>query len=257
MLNKSHIFKYFFIREIKNDYLANLLGLTWLFIQPIVLLLMYWFVFEKIFNARIPEELNLEFIVYLAVGFWPWLAFSESVVKSISSVMKNSELIGKNKIDFKILVLASVSATFLVNSISYFVILTILSFFYDFLSLEKILLLFIPLFLLYFFAVSIGLFLSATQVFVKDTLQVITTFMTLLFFSTPIIYSELLIPEKYINYLKYNPLYTPITFIHNIFINQELLPWQSIAYLAVVIVVLIFISVRYFDKLSVHFEEYK
>lgn len=257
MIRQRHIFKYFFIREVKSDYLANLLGLSWLFVQPVVLLLMYWFVFEKIFQARIPEKLNLDFIVYLAIGFWPWLAFSESIVKSIPAVMKNSELIGKNKIDFKIPVLASISATFLVNCLSFFLVLFLLTLYYDFLSIEKVVLLFIPLFQLYVLSLAIGLILSATQVFVKDTLQVVGTLITLLFYFTPIIYSELAIPEQYINYLKYNPLYTPFSFIHNIFIVQELLPWRQMIYLSLFIILFLVISIKYFNRLSAHFEDYK
>ena len=253
----STVLRYYFIRELKEKYLGNLTGILWVFIQPIILLLVYWFVFQKIFQTRITEDLPVEFIVYLAIGFWPWIAFSESVTNSISSVKNNSDLIGKNNIDFKIPVLASISASFCINILGYIFVLIILSIYFDYFSLPSLGLLVIPVLQLYFLAIALGLFLSATQVFIKDTLQIMTTFMTLWFFLTPIIYSESLIPEKYLPYIQMNPLFTPISFIHKAIVTHEELPWQNMGYLSMAILIFFIFSIKYFNKLSIHFEDYK
>lgn len=255
--NDKKLFKYYFIREIKEKYIGNILGAAWLFIQPIMLLFVYWFVFTKIFNTRIPESLHVGFIVYLAIGLWPWLAFSESLIQSITSVSKNSDLIGKNKLDFKIPVIASITATFFINIISYVVVLFCLSIFYDYLNITSMLLLIIPIIILYILAISLGLIFSATQIFIKDTLPLITTFMLFWFFATPIIYSETMIPEKYLSYMKLNPLYTPISFIHKSVLSSGPLPWFDIITLLVIVMVLFYASIKYFNKLSAHFDEFK
>jgi len=118
-----NIFLYYLKRELKEKYIGNITGILWIIIQPVVLLATYWFVFEKIFHARISEDIDVDFIVYLALGFWPWLAFSESVMNSITGVENNSELIGKNKLDFKIPVIASITANFVLNVIGYVLVL--------------------------------------------------------------------------------------------------------------------------------------
>jgi len=79
------MFTYFLKREITDRYLGNVMGLAWVFIQPLITLVIYSFVFENIFKARIPEAAHLGFAVYLAIGFWPWTAFSESLLRSITS----------------------------------------------------------------------------------------------------------------------------------------------------------------------------
>jgi ABC-type polysaccharide/polyol phosphate export permease len=251
------IFKLYLIRELREKYLGNITGILWVFIQPVILLLMYWFVFEKIFQAKVSQDISVEFIVYLAIGLWPWLAFSESVVNAILGVKNNSDLIGKNSIDFKIPVIASITASYFINILGYIFVLIILSINFDYLKISSVSLLVIPIIQLYVFAIALGLFLSATQIFIKDTLQVMTTLMTLWFFLTPIIYSESLIPVQYLPYVQLNPLFTPISFIHKAVITHEALPWSGMAYLSLIIIILFVISIKYFNKLSVHFEDYK
>jgi len=251
-----NLFKYYFFREIREKYLSNITGLTWVFIQPILLLAIYWFVFEKVFHSSSPESKEVGFIVYLAIVFWPWQAFSESVIYSITSVSKSSSLIGKNNIDFRIPVLASITATFFLNITGYVLVLILLSIFKGVVDLTTFLLILIPIIQIYLFTLAIGFILSATQIFIKDTLQIMTTLMTMWFFMTPVIYSETLIPEGFKSFIKLNPLYTPISFIHNAVLSPETLPWKDMFYLYLITIILLYVSIKYFKKLSVYFEDF-
>jgi ABC-type polysaccharide/polyol phosphate export permease len=82
-------------RQIRQDYLDNITGFAWLILQPLILLAVYAFVFSTIFKARIPEAGDIGFVPYLAIAFWPWIAFSEAVLKANSSITANAALIGK------------------------------------------------------------------------------------------------------------------------------------------------------------------
>lgn len=252
------MFYYFFKREIRDKYLGNLTGLSWVFIQPIITLLIYWFVFDKIFHARFSkDQQDVGFIVYLAVGFWPWMAFSESILRSLTAVSDKTDLIGKIKIDFKIPVIASITATFSLNLLGYIVVLLSLALFNDNFNYASLPLVFFPVLQMYCFALALGLILSSFQIFVKDTQQFITTIMTLWFFMTPIIYSESYLPEKYRSIIQINPIYTPITFIHKAIITNETLPWVSLMVLSLITIALLYIAIITFDKLSKNFEDFK
>ena len=65
-------------RQVRQDYLENLTGFAWLVLQPLLLLAVYAFVFSAIFKSRIPDS-TVGFVPYLAVAFWPWTAFSDSM----------------------------------------------------------------------------------------------------------------------------------------------------------------------------------
>jgi lipopolysaccharide transport system permease protein len=209
-----------------------------------------------IFKQRVPEAQEIGFIVYLAIGFWPWLAFSDSILKSISVLEENNDLLGKVDIDYKIPVIAAVSSSFVLNLFGYIIVLIGLIVFADSFHYESIPLVLFPILLLYILAVVLGLFLSATQVFVKDVQQFVTTLITLWFFLTPILYSESILPEKYKVFLKFNPLYTPISFIHKALITNQSLPWFELGILLLAAFILLYLAIVYFNKLSNHFVDF-
>jgi lipopolysaccharide transport system permease protein len=250
------MFIYFFKREINEKYLGNLTGFSWVFIQPIITLLIYYVVFDQIFGARYADSEDISFIVYLAIGFWPWLAFSESVLRSITGVTDKKDLIGKVNIDFKVSVIATISASFLLNCIGYIIILSLIIIFNAHIDFSALPLIIIPLIQLYLLSIALGLLLSSINVFIRDTLQFMTTMMTLWFFMTPIIYSVSILPEKYKIIIQLNPIYIPIAFIQNAVVNNQIRDWLSMCYMSIIILMLLYISIKVFDKLSTSFEDF-
>ena len=200
------MFWYFFKREIYENYKNNITGLSWVFIQPILLLIIYTFVFEVIFKAKVPEASSVGFTVYLAIGLWPWLAFSESLLKSITVIDEKKDLVGKINIDFKLIVVASISATYFLNIIGYIIVLTVLILIGKEFNYFNLIILTIPIIQLYILSLALGLFLSSIQVFIKDIKNFAGTFIMIWFYFTPIIYSKTIVPNQYLDYLNFNPI---------------------------------------------------
>jgi len=250
------MFAYFLRREINNRYIGNSSVVFWIFFQPLLTLLIYNFVFSYIFKARIPDMLDGTFIAYLAIGLWPWMAFSESVIRSISCVTERKDLLGKVKIDLRVIVLANITATFILHFIGYVFVIILLIAFGKISAEFNLLLLLIPLTILYLLAIMFGLFFSALQVFYKDLQQIMSTLMTLWFFSTPIIYAISAIPVKYHAIMSWNPLFGLINFIHNIVFKFSDLDWMSLLKLLTVILILMFIGNIYFKKLAPQFDDF-
>jgi len=257
IFNNIQLLSYFFKRELKGKYLGNITGMSWAYIQPVITLLIYWFVFGVVFKQRVHENPNIEFIVYLAIGFWPWVTFSEAVLKSIKVIEESSDLLGKVNMDFKTPVLASVSATFVINLIGYIAVLVILFLFAGEFNHKGILLLIFPIVTLYIFALSLAFIFSSIQIFIKDTNQIVGTVMTLWFFLTPILYSESILPEKYQYYIQFNPLYIPISFIHKAILTQGDLPWLGLFTLSMVFMFMLYLSIKLFNKLAKSFVDFK
>lgn len=250
------MFTYFLKREITDRYLGNVMGLAWVFIQPLITLVIYSFVFENIFKARIPEAAHLGFAVYLAIGFWPWTAFSESLLRSITSLVDKKDLIGKVKIDLRLPVAATVTATFLLHMLGYAAVLVALALWGKPLHFEMLPVILPALLVLYVLALGFAFLLSATQVYLKDTQQIMASLMMLWFFATPVIYSKSLLPESVRQWLFLNPVYPPIDFIHQALLFGTDLPWLALLGTAVFAGVLLLVSVRAFDRLSARFEDF-
>jgi lipopolysaccharide transport system permease protein len=252
----NNFFRQLVSRAIRTEYLENLTGFAWLFIQPLLLLAVYAFVFGTIFKARIPDASGIGFVPYLAVAFWPWTAFSESVLRASGSVSSNAALIGKVAIPAELIPLSTVTATFLMHMAGYLGVLIVLQLLGTPIQWAGIVAAVPLLLLLFLFACALALWLSALQVFVRDVAQILPPLMTFWFFTTPILYSPSLLPPSFAEVMKFNPM---SWFVGRL--RDALLPGGqgfSMADLVVPVVTLLmlWLGFRFFRRVSAHFEDF-
>lgn len=192
-------------REITERYLGSMAGAVWGLFHPILLLATYAFVFTHIIPARIPDA-EFGFVPYLALAFWPWLAFAESLQRGATAITDHAALIDKVPVPMTTLVLSRVLATFAIHSAGYTLVLAILTI--SGTSLSGWGVVWVPLYLLLLAVFSFGLTLMAAafQVFVRDLAQILAALLTVWFFCTPIIYSPALIPAQYHGLFAFNPM---------------------------------------------------
>lgn len=250
------MFKFFLKKEVTDRYLGNSSAIVWIIFHPLITLLIYNLVFGVLFKARVPDLPANTFITYLAVGLWPWMAFSESVLNSINAVVNRKDLLGKVKIDLRHVVTAGTTANFVLHGIGFLAILILLAIM-DRLTLgANLLLLFVPLFVLYVLAIALSLLFAAFYVFYRDLKQIISALLPLLFFCTPIIYSWTLIPESAQPYFSINPLLPIFNFIHDVTFGLNELAWLSLFKIFVLSVMLLFLSNWFFKKLAPRFDDF-
>lgn len=243
-------------REIKTRFLESFSGVAWLLLQPLLLLAIYSFVFVVIFKARVPEADTTGFVPFLAVAFWPWVAFSESVLRSVSAITENAELIGKVALPSEVFPAATISATFVMHMTGYLAVLAVLALTgtdIHWLMLIPALLL---LCLVYLFALSLGLFLSSLNVFIRDFEHVMPPLMTLWFFSTPILYSIALIPERLQQYLYINPFVYFVKTLREMLLFGTWRPGFDDLAAVVTVSLISFLALRFFRRLSPRFEDF-
>ena len=244
------------IRQIRQDYLDNITGFAWLILQPLILLAVYAFVFSTIFKARIPEAGDIGFVPYLAIAFWPWIAFSEAVLKANSSITANAALIGKVAFATEQIPLATVTATFLMHLIGFLAVLIILQFMGT--SIQWVLLpLAIPVILfMWLFACAIALYTSAIQVFVRDLAQILPPLMTFWFFTTPILYSASYLPAAIQGVAQWNPMAWFVARLRELLLFGEINFGLAALLMVVFVTVFLWSSLRFFRRFSGHFEDF-
>lgn len=250
------MFTFFLRKEISDRYLGNSSALLWIIVHPVISLLIYNLVFGIIFKARVPELPENAFVTYLAIGLWPWMAFSESILDAITAVVSRKDLLGKVKIDLRQVVLAGTTANFVLHGIGFIAILLLLILLGKLPASFDLLLLIIPIFLLFILAAGLSLLFSALYVFYRDLKQIISALLPLMFFCTPIIYAWSLIPDELKIYFSLNPILPVINFIHGVVFNLNELNWLAIFYIFVFAVLLLFLANKFFQKLAPRFDDF-
>ncbi len=203
-------------REIAARYQGSYLGILWSFVTPLVMLVVYTFVFSVIFKARWGNALSdtdeVGFALTLFTGLIAFNIFSECVNRAPGLIVTQPNYVKKVVFPLEILPV-SVMGSALVNSLFGMLVLLVallvqqgrLSWTLVFLPL-----MYLPLILL---GLGLGWFLASLGVFLRDVGQFIGVVVQILFFLTPIFYPISAIPDRFQFVLYLNPL----TFIVNHF----------------------------------------
>ena len=252
----DNFFRQLVSRAIRTDYLENLTGFAWLVIQPLLLLAVYSFVFTTIFKARVPDSGGIGFVPYLAIAFWPWTAFSESVLRASNSVSANAALIGKVAIPSEMIPLSTVTATFMMHMAGYLAVLLVIQLLGTPVFWPGLLLALPLLFLMFLFAAGLALLISALQVFIRDVAQILPPLMTFWFFTTPILYSSSVLPDKFALAMKFNPMTWYVERLRDFLLYRDFtLSWYDLAVPLFTLLVL-WAGLRLFRRISPHFEDF-
>jgi teichoic acid transport system permease protein len=104
--------------DFKNRYSGSYLGRLWAFTQPVVTVLLYWFVFGYIMMPDKKELLTsgveAPYVLWLTAGLVPWFYFSEAISNGTTSLLEYSYLVKKVVFNINIIpIVKTVAALFL------------------------------------------------------------------------------------------------------------------------------------------------
>ena len=217
-------------RDISMRYRGSIIGLAWSFINPILMLLVYTFVFSVVFKARwntSGNESKADFAIILFSGLIVFNLFSEIVSRAPMLITSNVNYVKKVVFPLEILPWVALGSALFHALISLLVLLFIqfiLKFSLPWTSI------FFPLALLPLVFASVGFawFLSALGVFVRDVGQITGIFITILMFMSAVFYPVSALPEQYQGILRLNPLVLIINESRKSLVLGELPDWISI-----------------------------
>jgi len=242
-------------RELKARYRGSVLGFAWSFINPLLLLLIYSFVFTKIMPNETPDV--KPYAVFMFCGILPWNWFATSLSDAAGSLIAGGNLIKKVLFPAEVLPLVSV----LTNMVHFFLGLPILVLFLLFSGHYPP-----PSDLIWFpvavlveliFTSALALILSALAVHFRDIRDILANILMLWFFATPIIY-----PWFQPNVQRFKWLFNLNPFTHLAVSYQEILffsgpfgHWKWLLALGAVSVLLFLAGYWLFDRLRDSFAE--
>ncbi len=179
-------------RELKARYRGSVLGFFWSFINPLLLLLVYTFVFA--FVLKNTTQGVQPYPLFLFCGLLPWTWFSSSLLESSNVLISGGNLIKKVLFPAEVLPIVTVLA----NMVHFLLALPILAVFliwaHTIMGYQGALtfgeMIWLPIVIVVQLVLTLGLALiiSALTVHFRDIKDILANLMTFWFFATPIIY---------------------------------------------------------------------
>ena len=220
--------------DIKKKFAGSYFGVVWAFVQPVITVLLYWFVFEKGLNSKATDlrtGIEIPFVLWLTAGLVPWFYFQEALNGGTGVLVEYSYLVKKVVFQIDMLpVVKMISALFTH---------------------------------LFFVAFTIVLFICMGYMPDWYALQVVYYSFCMILFATGLVYATsavtvfLQIPGWAITVLKLNPMYYIVSGYRNALINHIGF-WEDMGltvYFWVVTAVILFLGTTVFKRLRPHFAD--
>lgn len=194
-------------REVLGRYKGSYFGVLWSFFNPLLMLIVYTFVFGIVFKARWggEESSNGEFALVLFAGLIFFNLFAECINRAPSLILSNPNYVKKVIYPLEILpVISLYSALYhLVLSIMIWLVGYVVLF-----GLPHLTIIYLPLLLIPYCLLILGISwgLASLGVYLRDVTQVVGVCTTILLFLSPVFYPATALPEQYRFLVYINPL---------------------------------------------------
>lgn len=213
------------LRDLRVRYKGSALGYLWTQLAPLLMMLVFWFVFSYFFQSGIAM-----FPIFLIVGLLPWNFAAESVIGGARSVLDNGNLIKKVFFPREVLPLVSVLSSllnFILSLPMMFLVMVVVQLLYP--SLEGRLnfswtFAYLPVLVAIqmIFLAGVAFLLSALAVFFRDLVHLIGILVQFWFFLTPVVYSLDSIDPRVAQAVRWlNPMASLVEFYRGILYGNQ------------------------------------
>ena len=236
-------------KEVRSKYKNSFLGVVWSFLNPLLQIVVYAIIFSLILKNK--QE---NYAIFLCCGIIPWTFFSIAINRSAFIMIENGNIIKKVYFPREIIPISVVLAETINFLISTLIILGFVII--GGIGITKYLLLY-PIILIaqYLVIISIAFVVSSICVYFRDLQHFIGIFLQLLFYATPIVYSQDSIPSEYQWILKINPMTYIINAYRDIFYYQKAFEILPLIILLFIGIVTSYVGYKIFYKLQKGFAE--
>ena len=208
-------------KDLRGRYKGSILGFLWTFLNPLLQLAVYTFVFSIVLRAGIER-----FYLFLFVALVPWIFFSSSVTTGCTCILAQKDLVKKIYFPRQVLPISYVLSSFVNMLFRFIVIFAVLLFSGVGIKLEAILFLPIIMFVELVLALGMALLCSALNVYFRDLEHILGIIMMAWMYMTPVMYNVESVPDKYLSIFYANPM-TPITVAYRDILYYQQVPRMS------------------------------
>ncbi len=237
-------------REVVGRYRGSIMGLAWSFFNPILMLVVYTFVFSVVFKAKWGtggDQSQTAFAIVLFVGMIVHGLFAEMMNRAPGMILANVNYVKKVVFPLEILPVVGLGAALFHTLISLGVLLAAILLIKGSLAWTSV---FFPLVIVPLLIATLGVawLLASLGVFVRDVGQITAMFTTVLMFISPVFYSISSLPEKFQFWLMLNPLTFMIEQSRAVLIFGKLPDWTGLLIYAIASLAVAWAGFWWFQK---------
>ncbi|MEM7729919.1 MAG: ABC transporter permease [Pseudomonadota bacterium] len=231
-------------RAIQQRYRGSVLGVAWAFLTPLFMLVVYTFIFTRVFTVRWGQEVGdgtvgdlgtFEFAILLFAGLSLYAFFSEVVLAAGSAITSNANYVKKVIFPLRILPVVAVASALFQLLVALLILLAFQFALTQSLPWTVLLapLAIIPLIVL---VTGLGWLLAGLGTYLQDLNQVLGPLVTALLFLGPILYPMSSFSEDVRPLLAFNPLTIPVEAFRDLTIWGQMPDWSALGIYSVVAV---------------------
>jgi ABC-type polysaccharide/polyol phosphate export systems, permease component len=236
-------------RDVVGRYRGSFIGLLWSFFNPLLMLMIYTFVFGVIFNSRWNDQVtgHFEFAIVLFAGLNISSLFSECANRAPTLMIENTNFVKKVVFPLETLswsTLGSASFHLLVSTVVLLIISVLVkgTLPWTVVLFPMVIACFLP-----FVAGTIWL-LASLGVFLRDLKQAIGVITTALMFVAPILYPKEFIPVKYRDLMYLNPLTIIVEASQDVLIWGRLPSWSHLGLYTLASCLFAWVAFAWFER---------
>jgi lipopolysaccharide transport system permease protein len=241
-------------REIFDRYAGQVFGIFWSLAHPLLLTLIYIFIFGFVFQMRAGGTLNLplNYTTYMLSGLIPWLVFQEVLGKSSTLIVVNANVVKQVIFPIEVLPIKNVLASLVTEAV--FLCLLII---YVLVTSHALPWTYVLIPVLVFFQifamVGISYLFAAVGAYFRDLKDFVQVFLSIAFFVLPILYLPESIPASVRPVLYINPFsYMIWAYQDALYFGSFMHPWAWVIFGVESLMIFVF-GYRVFRKLKVMF----
>ena len=191
-------------KELRGRYKGSALGFLWTFINPLLQLCVYTFVFSIVMPNNIDK-----FYLYLFVGLIPWLFFSGSLTGGAACILNQKDMVKKIYFPREVMPISYVTSNFVNMLLCFIVIFAVVIVSGVGINLRAICYLPIIMIVEYIMCLGGAMLTSALTVYFRDLEYILGIITMAWMYFTPVVYSLDMVPEKLRPFMNLNPM-TPV-----------------------------------------------
>ena len=244
------------INDFKTRFAGAAFGVVWAFVQPVVTILVYWFVFQVGFRNGNLGNTDVPYALWLSTGLIPWFFFSEAWNSATNSLMEYSYLVKKVVFNVSVIPIVKIISALFIHI--FFVCLLLIMYVVCGItpSLYWIQVIYYS-FAMFILVLALTYISSSLVLFFKDMAQIITVVLQVGVWITPILWDLNSINIKWQWIFKLNPMLYIADGYRKALIYHEW-AWNHVIYniyFWFITLGLLVLGIRLFERLKPHFAD--
>ena len=249
MVYQRDLLRELVLREMRMQYKHSFMGFTWSLLNPLMHLLVFYFIFRVVLTLDMQRFSSHVFIGLLV---WNWL--QGGLTQAANAITGNRELVRRPGFNLAILPMVT-NITHMMDFVFSLPVLLVILLIENAHFGPRLLVLPVLMGLQFLLILGFSYLVASTNVLFCDTQHLLSVILRLFFFLTPIFYEASMLPERFRTLYRVNPMVALVEAYRAVLMGDRLLDWGSLVWPAVLAILICVFGYALFRRVNYRFVE--